>query len=55
MSGCIDDIVIVDGSFDGCISATVATIKLLDYLGFLSTLFILYLFQNSILPILAFS
>ena len=34
VSAYIDDIIIIDESFDACISATVATIKLLDYLGF---------------------
>ena len=34
VSAYIDDIIIMDDSFDACIRATIETIKLLDYLGF---------------------
>ncbi len=34
VSAFIDDIIIMDSSFDACIEATIATIKLLDALGF---------------------
>ena len=51
----IVDIIIIDESFDACISATVATIKLLDYLGFLSILLSLYFFLHSVSPILVLS
>ena len=33
-SAYIDDIIIIDESYDACIKATVETIKLLDFLGF---------------------
>ena len=34
VSAYIDDIIIIDESYDACIKATVETIKLLDFLGF---------------------